>query len=114
MAEPVLTYLNQLRPANTTAASIYSLVSVAGVTQPVVVRQLWICNTGNSTIKASLYFDNDGTTYDDTTKMLHEIAIPKNATEKIDIEIPMRNSAGNLAVQTDTANDATFTLFGDK
>ncbi|KKL05587.1 hypothetical protein LCGC14_2604560, partial [marine sediment metagenome] len=52
--------LGQLRPANTTAASIYS--PAAGVIAE--IHTIFIANNTNGAIAARLFHDDDGTTYD--------------------------------------------------
>jgi len=103
--------LGQLRPANTTAASIYS----PGARIRAIVTSIVIANTTGSTAAFRLFHDDDGTTYDETTALAWDIDI---ATKKddisftSDIRILMNNSSGNLAVRTGTNNALTFTVYG--
>lgn len=98
--------LGQLRPANTTAASIYSPDDFA------IVDRILVCNQGGITPKFRIFLDNDGTTYDETTALYWDIALDADQTVEIDGPLYMANSSGNLAVRTDTADDVTFTVFG--
>jgi hypothetical protein len=107
--DSVLTYLAQSRPAGTSAVTLYS------PTQPQqpILKRIWIVNTSAGTAKYSLYFDNDGTTYDQTTAVAYQIQLGAGVTEYIDLEIPMNVSTGNFAIQTSVASAFNFTLFGE-
>jgi len=100
--------LGQLRPANTTAASLYS--PVANVTG--IIKTLHVCNTTASSAKFSIYSDDNGTTYDESTALFFDVLLAANTTVQISMFVAMDNEAGNFAVQTDTASAITFTLFG--
>ena len=100
--------LGQLRPANTTAASLYS--PGAGVTA--VIKSIVICNTTASAADFRIFLDDDGTTYDETTAHYFDVPIAANTTIQIDTFWAMNNSAGNLAVRTDTNDALTFTAYG--
>ena len=101
--------LGQLRPANTTAASVYTPPAKASA----IIDTIIITNTTGNTPTYRLFLDNDGTTYDQTTAL--EYDIPMAANESIaltDRNFYMDNSAGNLAVRTSAASEITFTVFG--
>ena len=100
--------LGQARPAGTTAVSIYS--PGAGVTA--IIRNVTVTNTTGLAANFSLYHDDDGTTYDQTTALYYTVRIEKNQTISLTAFMAMNNSSGNLAVQTDTANALTFTVYG--
>jgi len=99
--------LGQLRPANTNAASIYS--PGAGVTA--IIKNITVCNTGNKTA-FSIYHDNTGTTYDQTTALYYSCPIERNQTIVLPAFMAMNNTLGHLAVQTDLANAITFSVYG--
>jgi hypothetical protein len=100
--------LGQLRPANTTAASLYSpAASTIGIG-----KTLTVCNTSGAAATFRIFVDNDGTTYDETTAIFWDISIAADETVQLDGFYPMNNAAGNLAVRTSVANALTFTLFG--
>lgn len=106
-AEQVQTLLlGQLRPANTTATSIYSPDDYA------IVDKIIVCNQGGITPKFRIFLDDDGSTYDETTALYWDIVLDKDQTIEIEGTFYMANSSGNLAVRTDTADDVTFTVFG--
>lgn len=100
--------LGQLRPANTSAASIYSPGS--GITA--IIKNITVCNLTGNTVKFSIFHDDDGTTYDETTALFYTVDILKNQTLILPGFMAMNVDAGNLAVQTNTANALTFTVYG--
>lgn len=100
--------LGQLRPANTTSASVYSPAS--GVTT--IIKCIVACNTSGSSAKYRIFLDDDGTTYDENTAIFWDVYLGADQSEAIDLTLCMNNSAGNLAVRTDTADAITFTIFG--
>lgn len=100
--------LGQLRPANTTAASIYSPAANT-VTQ---IKTIIVCNTTSSSASYRIFLDDDGTTYDESTALYWDISLPGNTTESIEVNLAMDDSTGNLAVRTSSANALTFTAFG--
>lgn len=100
--------LGQLRPANTTAASLYS----PGANTTTIIKSIVVCNQTASSAKFRIFIDDDGTTYDETTALFFDITIGANSTDQIDTFYAMNNSSGNLAVRTDTNSALTFTCFG--
>lgn len=104
--------LGQLRPANTTAASLYS----PGSNMDVHITLLIVCNTTGSAATFRLFHDEDGTTYDATTALYYDKSVSNGDVVVISYNdnngIWMGNSSGNLAVRTDTGNALTFTVYG--
>jgi len=100
--------LGQLRPANTTAASLYS--PGAGVTA--IVKSVWICNTTASPVTFRIFADDDGTTYDETTALFWDVTVEGNTTIELDTFMALNDATGNLAVRTSVASALTFTAFG--
>jgi len=100
--------LGQLRPANTTAASLYS--PGTGITT--IIKAITICNTSGGAVTFRIFLDNDGTTYDQTTALFYDIALAADTTIQIDSYYAMNNSSGNLAVRTSSNDAITFTCFG--
>jgi hypothetical protein len=99
--------LGQLRPANTTAASIYA----PGSTVTAIIKNIMVCNTSGAGAKYRIFHDADGTTYDETSALFWDDSIAADETVTITSFTAM-NKAGNLAVRTDTANALTFTAYG--
>ena len=100
--------LGQLRPANTTAASIYSPAS--GVNTD--VKTLVVCNQTAGAADYRIFHDDDGTTYDETTALFYDVTLSANATDIIPLNIGMDDDSGNIAIRTDTNDALTFTLYG--
>lgn len=102
--------LGQLRPANTTAASLYSPASG----ETAIIKSIYVCNTTTAVALARVFVDDDGTTYDEGTAIAWDISIePGQAIDVVDAGfIAMNDATGNLAVRTDTADALTFTAFG--
>ena len=101
--------LGQLRPANTTAASLYSPPS----THRVLITQITICNTTAGIEEYSIYHDEDGTTYDASTALTQDESIAANTSiYLVGLEIWLNDAAGNLAVDTSANSAITFTCYG--
>ena len=103
--------LGQLRPANTTAASIFS----PGSGETGHIKGIFICNLTALVVKYRLFVDDDGSTFDETTALFFDIEIKANATHVLKLsgfEISMDDETGNFGVRTDTNNALNFTLFG--
>ncbi len=115
MAESVLTFLAQLRPADLNAASLFSPESSRDGKdgQQVVLRKLYVANTSNANVKYTLFFDNESATYDESTAICWEVQLSSGEAEVFILDVAMRNSDGNFAVRTDKADAITFTLFGE-
>ena len=91
-------HISQLRPATTTAATLYS----PGDNVTAVVRTIYVCNTTGNSHDFRIFLDDNGTTYDETTALYFDQALAANTTLKIETSIPMNNDSGYVAVGTDT------------
>lgn len=100
--------LGQLRPADTTAASIYS----PGASTETRLMQLVVCNTSGATAKFRFFIDDDGTTYDETSALFWDETAPTDSTLIFDLGQYMNDSSGNAAVRTSVNSALTFTLSG--
>jgi hypothetical protein len=100
--------LGQLRPANTTAASIYSPTNNVQTNIETIV----IANTTTTAATFRLFLDHDSTTYDETTALAWDVSLAGNSFLIVEGPIRMNNANGNLAVRTGTANALTFTVYG--
>lgn len=100
--------LGQLRPSDTTAASLYS----PGTDVTCVVESIWICNQTASNVTYRLFHDDDGTTYDESTALVFDETVSANSTVKLVEPINLDNVSGNLAVRTSVGNALTFTVYG--
>jgi len=103
--------LGQNAPAGTSAVSIYSM----GAAGSAVITGVSITNIGSAVARASLYHDDDGTTYDDTTILVNKKAIPVGKTRFIpanEFKMGTNDTAGNWAIKTDVGSALQFTLYG--
>ena len=100
--------LAQSRPSGTSAASIYS----PPASTTAIIKTIIIANVGSGSVDASLFCDDDGTTYDESTSIYWEVSIANGNTTIIDTYICMDDATGNFAVQSSSGNDLTFTIFG--
>jgi len=100
--------LGQARDNDTDAHSVYS--PAVGVTA--IITTIVLANTSTSSAEVSVYIDDDGTTYNESTCLASTILIAAKSSEVIMGFFPMNNSAGNLAYKQETANAITITVFG--
>ena len=101
--------LGQLRPANTTAASIYQTPAVT-IT---IITSVTIANTTTTPATFRIFHDDNGSTYDETTALAYNVQCDANSI--IVINKPgwcMNDASGNLAVRSGTASALTFTIYG--
>lgn len=102
--------LAQARPGNTSTATFYNPSVITNV------YTLIVCNTSVDTATYSVFWDDDGTTYDQTTALCYQIALPSHATEIInfgEMGLTMLDTAGNIGIQSGTASAITYSLFGE-
>jgi len=98
-----------LRPANTTAASLYSPIA------PVkrwIAKTLRVCNTSGSGATFRIFYSKAGTIYDETTAQFWDHPIAADTTVDITSFMAGASTSGNVGVRTNTANALTFSLFG--
>ncbi len=100
--------LGQLRPTDTSAASLFSPASG----ETVIVTDIVICNVSANDASYRIFNDDDGTTFDEGTALFFDVSIRANSTHTIDNAIIMNDSTGSIGVRTDSANDLTFTAYG--
>lgn len=100
--------LSQIRPGSTTVVSIYS----PALNEIVEIKEVIVCNTTAAAHDFSIFLDHDGTSYDEGTALYFDEALAANTTKQIETSWWMRDSAGNMAVKTDTNDAFTFTVFG--
>lgn len=102
--------LAQVRPAVTTATSAFTADLTTEITM------IAICNTTSTAAAFSLYHDDDGSTFDQTTALHYEQNIPGNTTLYISADSMgggiTVSTDGQIGVQTDTANALTFSVYG--
>lgn len=104
-----LKQLGQIRPSDISATSLYSPPQGESVVHSIVV-----CNTSGSDSTYRIFVSNTGSTYDETTALFWDIALPANTTDTLEVKICMNNVSGNLAVRSGNNNAITFTAFGEE
>ena len=100
--------LGQLRPANTTAASLFS----PSLGHEYRIDVIYVTETAGATPTYRIFFDDDGTTYDQTTAIAYDVALSANQSLRVEGPFYMNNSAGNIGVRTSANDQITFTAFG--
>ena len=101
--------LGQLRPANTSVASIYS----PPANRAVEITAVLVCNQSLASATYRIFLDDDGTTYDQSTALYYDVTLATGTTSELSmLGWGMVNSAGNLAVRSSVASALTFTVFG--
>ena len=100
--------LSQLRENSTNAARIYS-PPISGIG---IIKSITLANTSGAAAIFSLFLDDDGTTYDETTALAWNVAIEADEMIQLDGYYPMNDSDGNFAYKSSVANAITITLFG--
>ena len=101
--------LAQTRPSGTTAGAAFTASIQTEITR------IFITNTTGSGATFSIYHDDDGTTYDQTTALFYGVSIPANTTTEFSCNpgagIQIR-ADGKLAVQSNTGSALTFSIYG--
>ena len=82
-----LKQLGQLRPANTTAASLYS----PGANTETIVKSILVCNTTGGAVTYRIFHDDDGTTYDENTALFWEMSLAANSTDVLEVDLSMND-----------------------
>ena len=90
-----------------TATSIYGGPS-SGLA---IIKQIVVSNHESAAGTISIWHDDDGTTYNDTTNLCEDVPVPGNYPLIWDVFWPI-DSAGNIAVKADAASKMTITLYG--
>lgn len=93
-------------PTGGTAVSNYSPASGTAIIKSIVV-----CNTSGAAATYSIFLDDDGTTYDQTTAVFFDVPIDADDTHLLQVYWPL-DSAGNLATEASVNNAVTFTSLG--
>ncbi len=103
--------LAQVRPSGTSA--------VTGFTAENLLTELTlivICNTTGSAANFSIFHDDDGTTFDQSTALVYAKSLAANTYEVVRIASPssgiMIQPGGSVGVQSGTGNALTFSIYG--
>jgi len=100
--------LTQARENSTNAVSVYS----PGASTTAIIKEIWLCNTTEAEAIYSLFCDDDGTTYNESTALVWEEALEAKGSYRIPCYIPMNDAAGNFAYKISVASAITISLFG--
>ena len=102
--------LAQSRPANTSTATAFTASVRTDLTQIIV------SNTTGSAATFSIYHDDDGTTYDQTTALVYACSLAANTTfiigsEGAGLGIQL-SPGGSIGIQSGTSSACTFSVYG--
>lgn len=101
--------LGQSTPADTNAATLYSLPTK----KIALITLIVITNTSNGALTYRLFADRDGTTYSTATALEYDVAIAANTTVYRDLNLPLSNTGGgSIGIRSSSANNITFTAYG--
>lgn len=100
----------QSRPSGTSAVSAYT------ASLRTEISLVNVCNTTSSPANFSLYHDDDGSTFDETSALHYAQLVPANTTVRIEFNAAggglMVSEDGQIGVQTSVANALTFSIYG--
>lgn len=106
----IASQLAQILPTDTVVNTAYTAVIKTDVTLIIV------CNVSTNARKFSIYHDDDGTTFDDTTALYKDEPIAASTTRRIEIQYEgggiSVEEGGAIGVKTDVASELNFTLYG--
>ncbi len=108
MASKKLKFLKKTKPAVTTPVQVFS----PKVGEQPVVTQMIVTNLTSKTVQFSLFFDPEGSTFDETTALIWLANLDAGTADFIELNIPMNSSSGNIAVSTNEPDGINFTIFG--
>lgn len=102
--------LAQSRPAGTSAASIFTASVRTEITRIVV------CNSTGSAAAYSIFHDDDGSTFDETTALFYAVSLGANTSEIIDFGAAgggiMVGKTGQIGFTSGTGNALTISMYG--
>lgn len=101
--------LGQSRPSGTSTETLVNTLDKSKF----IVYTIYIANNTSSAADFSIYHDNDGTTYDQSTALYYEVSLAGNTTEKIEIRrgLPVVDGA-TIGIKSGTGDALTFTIYG--
>ena len=100
--------LAQSRPSGTTAENLFTATDKTDITRIV------ICNTTGATAKYSIYHDDDGSTFDESTALYFEVDLAANSSIELAdfVRYLTLPKDAQIGVKTSVASALTFTLYG--
>ena len=103
--------LAQITPAVTTAVTLFQASTLR-----TEITLLFACNHNAGAIVIELFHDDNGTTYDNTTKIGQISSSPNDADIVFQAHHPGSGitvkPGGSIGVKIDAANDVTFSVYG--
>lgn len=102
--------LAQARPADTNTATAYTAV------MRTEISRITVTNTTGTAANMSIFHDDDGTTYDQTTALRYAQSVPANTS--VDITSPSEGAGitvtvgGSVGIQSGTSSALTYTFYG--
>ncbi len=114
--------LAQSLPTGSSATSIFSptVLDLSGPEQDrgtspreIIITHAICCNVSGAKAEYSMYFDDDGTTYGDSTAILKDVDIKKGESHFIEMRLIMNQDAGNLAAFSRPNASVNFTITGE-
>lgn len=114
MGEKKLTLIRDRQLAQVRLTSIGLLTAyTSSEGKRTIVKDVDICNTGDVEVIFSIFVDDDGAVYDETTAIHWEQPIPAKTTVTLRKELFLTElSVGTIGLGTNTANALTFTING--
>lgn len=97
--------LAQLRPSTT---STTTMLTASG--SRYVITNIYMSVGGGATVRGTVYHDDDGTTFNNTTRILAE-TIASLGYARIPCHIAVADG-GSIGVQSSTNSGVNFTLYG--
>lgn len=102
--------LAQLRPDGTTAVSLFS----PDENRRYHIELVNVCNVSAAATNITIYHDEDGSTYDETTALVWNYVLGIGEVFQFESQLTGDLKAGNLAVKTSVADAANFTAYGNE
>lgn len=101
--------LAQARPTDTNTATLYNPTILTNI------NTIIVSNTTGTAATYSIFWDNDGSTYDQSTALFYQVSLDANATDIIEFYRPltMIDPAGNIGIQSGTSSAITYSLYGE-
>lgn len=99
--------LAQQRNSTTTATSI-----LANSSGRWAIKTIKVCNTTTNEALFTMYHDEDGSTYDESTALYWEVPVAAKETVLFDTYMCTGSQTSNVAYKTSVANALTVTLYG--
>ena len=87
--------LGQARENSTSAVSVYSPAASATA----IIKNIMVTNTSAASATVSIFVDDNGTTYDESTAIMWAGVVDVGKTVTLDSFIAMNDATGNLAYQ---------------